>query len=354
MPEAIPIESTGEAKTLQSPESLWMAKPEFQLKHRRKRVNVLQTISAERISELTQRLEGIWAAFEPTVSSELIITEAPSAEASMGATKLKHTIQNGAIIQHLQRAEMWDKKHMYIEWGAGNANLSLDIQNQLQSDHIIVDRKTPKAKSDSKRDRELIWRRLTIDIKDLDLRLVPELSRAQSSSPPASNGTQHDSLCSFSKHLCGAATDLTIRCLEQYQSRGGSDSLLIALCCHHRCTWQTFVGKAFFMDTLGLGKEDFEIMARMSSWATSEEHDKDGAKAENEGALATSISGEDRATWGWRCKRIIDLGRVHHLKTLGFETVFKYYVPEAVSLENILMICRRPPPPKPAESSGHM
>ena len=50
-----------------------------------------------------------------------------------------------------------------------------------------------------------------------------------------------------SKHLCGAATDLALRCLETFSASGNAKSkietILIALCCHHRCDWNIYVGK---------------------------------------------------------------------------------------------------------------
>ena len=50
-----------------------------------------------------------------------------------------------------------------------------------------------------------------------------------------------------SKHLCGAATDLTLRCLETFSASGNAkgkiETILIALCCHHRCDWNIYVGK---------------------------------------------------------------------------------------------------------------
>lgn len=330
-----------ESQQESKPETLWEVRPEVVLHKRRFMTNGIKEYSDERISELLGRLDGLWSVFEPSISSDMIISEVPSPDAAMGAVKVKHAIQNYAIMQHLQLANMWDKKYMYIEWGCGNANLSLDIQNALQSNHILVDRKVPKTKGDWKRDPNLLWKRLTIDIKDLNLSRIPELA----SESPVDSAYQHHSLCSFSKHLCGAATDLTIRSLQNYESQREEDKILIALCCHHRCTWQTYVGKDFFMDTLGLDTEDFEIMARMSSWATSNEHDKQATQ--NEGLLTTNLSSEDRGTWGWRCKRLIDLGRLHYLRSIGFETLFRYYVPKAVSLENILMICQRIPSDAP-------
>lgn len=55
----------------------------------------------------------------------------------------------------------------------------------------------------------------------------------------------------FSKHLCGNATDLTLRCAKNYIlnsknensiNKNPIESIVIATCCHNRCTWTDFVG----------------------------------------------------------------------------------------------------------------
>ena len=43
--------------------------------------------------------------------------------------------------------------------------------------------------------------------------------------------------------------------------------MVLALCCHHRCDWQTYTGKEFFTD-LGLSAHDFHLICSMTSWAT--------------------------------------------------------------------------------------
>jgi hypothetical protein len=339
VPEVVSIEVTpSETETPQ-----FVAIPEFQLKHRQQRSSVISKISNDVIIDLLKRLEGIWSVYEPQISSEMIVTEAPALEGITAPEKIKHAVQNEAIMQHLQKADMWSAENLYIEWGCGNANLSQQIQQLLHSDHILVDRKTPKTKGDSKRDRTRLWKRIVIDIKDIDLSKVPELHPDSEHS----DGQRHSSICSFSKHLCGAATDLTIRGLEALNEIRNSGAVLIALCCHHRCTWQSYVGREFFEDTLGLTREDFDVMVRMSSWATSGEHDGSSTS----GTWGEELTTDAKSTWGWRAKRILDVGRVEYLKKLGYETKFEYYVNPSVSLENILMISKRAVEPS-AESSA--
>jgi tRNA:m4X modification enzyme len=366
-PLAVRIAQSSAPEAATSAKSEFVSVPEFQLRRHRFRKSVISTTSPEVISALIKRLEGLWTVYEPEISSELILAPISIAEDSVSPTRIKHATQNEAIVSHLKLAGMWDSQNLYIEWGAGNALLSHHIQQLLHTDHIIVDRKVPKSKSDSKRDRERIWKRLTIDIKDLVLNLVPEVSDPSK---------QYRNICSFSKHLCGAATDLTIRCVQQHMGNAQrEDSVLIALCCHHRCSWQTYIGRTFFEDSLGLTREDFELMVRMSSWATSGEHQMgseavegeeidskntnedqenpstlenamEGQKTGSENGASNDLSDapltlEEKTLWGWRCKRLLDVGRAHYMRQIGFETKFRYYVPPSVSLENIVMVCRK-------------
>lgn len=355
-PVAIPIAASSSTEATDPETPQFVALPELPLKTRHLKIRGLGNVSSQSISELLHRLEGIWSVWAPKISDELIVSEIPAVEGITAPNRIKHLIQNESIIQHLKRAGMWDHTSLYIEWGGGNAKLSQEVQHSLHSDHIIIDRKTPKVKGDVKRDRQLGWKRITIDIKDIQLDGIPEVAAISHSH---SSPSKHTSICSFSKHLCGAATDLTVRCLEHYHSHA-KDSLLIALCCHHRCTWRSYIGRTFFEDSLGLSRQDFELMTRLSSWATS-----GTASSSNTDAVETTSAGSDdendtnehentylvdvganmnpdeKTRWGWRCKRILDVGRIEYLRKLGYQPELKYYVPQSVSLENILLVCHK-------------
>ena len=74
-------------------------------------------------------------------------------------------------------------------------------------------------------------------------------------------------MLAISKHLCGCATDYTLRCLvKSFDLRSSSSSppppspasttttsstlrgIAIATCCHHRCTWSTYISKFSYND----------------------------------------------------------------------------------------------------------
>ena len=66
--------------------------------------------------------------------------------------------------------------------------------------------------------------------------------------------------------LCGAATDLALRCIVNGNKTKQTDFFLIAVCCHHRCTWKPFVGKKFMLEN-GITPRSFRIITKMVSWA---------------------------------------------------------------------------------------
>ena len=79
-----------------------------------------------------------------------------------------------------------------------------------------------------KEDGSVSVERIRADIGDLVLGKVPTVVRRGAGVP----------LVGVSKHLCGGATDLALRCMAQLQAEEGGagriGGIVIALCCHHR------------------------------------------------------------------------------------------------------------------------
>ena len=89
-------------------------------------------------------------------------------------------------------------------------------------------------------------------------------------------------MIAISKHLCGAATDLAINSLVNLVENEAPNSqgtelnlkkepllgLMIALCCHHRCSWKTFVGKKYLVERAGFSPDEFTLLCGLSSRAT--------------------------------------------------------------------------------------
>ena len=84
----------------------------------------------------------------------------------------------------------------------------------------------------------------------------PAAALNQGSQPATSDTAQADSL-ETDEDISGHKADCS------GTSRQGIQGLAIATCCHHRCSWQHYVGKPTFQQ-LGFSPEDFEVM----SWMT--------------------------------------------------------------------------------------
>jgi tRNA:m4X modification enzyme len=76
----------------------------------------------------------------------------------------------------------------------------------------------------------------------------------------------------YGKHLCGVATDYALRCLK-YSLESSFEThqpiktsgLVLAVCCHHQCEWESFCGKGFF-EELNIDSKMFYILRSMTSW----------------------------------------------------------------------------------------
>ena len=100
---------------------------------------------------------------------------------------------------------------MYVEFGAGRGMLSLGIDyclNHLHPDvsrgkYLLIDMSPVRFKADRwLRHKESGFCRVTGNIRDIDLKQVPIFSNEE-----------NKEFVGIAKHLCGVATDYTIRCI---------------------------------------------------------------------------------------------------------------------------------------------
>ncbi|GFN81449.1 tRNA:m(4)x modification enzyme trm13 [Plakobranchus ocellatus] len=238
----------------------------------------------------------------------------------------KELMQQAGLIGQMAREKFLDNQNScFVELGAGKGKLSHWIRKasgkNSKSKYLLVERSSVRYKVDGhqKQDGDVNFKRIKMDIEDLYLGKVPELQNV-------------NKIFVVGKHLCGGATDMGIRCAvntltshkeqpcfedclenqslpaEQKQelmtdcvlptdherdrlsAKIGSfieppvkiqrveettckemsrlpKGIMIALCCHHQCTWDTYVGKSFMKDC-GIGPKEFDLLTRLSSWAT--------------------------------------------------------------------------------------
>jgi tRNA:m4X modification enzyme len=212
--------------------------------------------------------------------------------------------------------------------------------------------------------------RLNVDIKDLALGKVPDLIQIE----------QEDSLplVAFSKHLCGAAPDLTLVCLDRYFQAGGDiHCAVIALCCHHLCSVETYCGSTW-LSAQGFNSTEIGYLGAMGSWAicgqrNSTSHEASSPSGTGKGQpdyrnLASDsmklkqdnspqnpsvenhpiqkisslpLDPKLREKIGFKVKRVLDFGRVMWLRDRGYDAHLVYYVNCATSPENCALIISR-------------
>eukprot|EP01128_Nolandella_sp_AFSM9_P008768 TRINITY_DN5444_c0_g1_i1.p1 TRINITY_DN5444_c0_g1~~TRINITY_DN5444_c0_g1_i1.p1 ORF type:complete len:511 (-),score=93.74 TRINITY_DN5444_c0_g1_i1:39-1571(-) len=261
-----------------------------------------------------------------------------------------------------------EPRPLYCEFGAGKGSLSIDIQQRFDSDHLLIDR----SKFRGMADRHAFLRNQDAGKDSSTSVRIPEWSRVKADiadfvleeHPSASSGRH---VFAFGKHLCGAATDFTLRSMLSYRDAIATPpnldgtksveqkppfSLMIALCCNHRCEWKSYVNKPFFQ-SLNFTKEDFHIITRLSSWAVSynptrspsdgEDADEEHAPPPTSNISSLSVfSHEEKALIGRACKRLLDIGRVLKLNESGVSVGLYPYVDQNVTMENIALVSVAP------------
>ncbi|PON88758.1 S-adenosyl-L-methionine-dependent methyltransferase [Trema orientale] len=244
-----------------------------------------------------------------------------------------------------------------VEFGAGRGYLTQMLADCYGIEKVfLVERKSYKLKADrSLRQKErLILERLRIDIEDLNLSAVESL--------------QGVPYLAIGKHLCGPATDLTLRCcLVEHcnQVNVAGSGVELNLRGVRYPFWLELTGcetfcratdKKYFA-SLGITKEEFHAITWFTSWAVDADHGSDLSDVTNYSvrpqSIGTDFSGNngvediirnmkavERAALGFKCKQIIDMGRMMWLREHGLETQFVKYVPPTISPENHLLIAR--------------
>ncbi|XP_019711416.1 tRNA:m(4)X modification enzyme TRM13 homolog isoform X3 [Hippocampus comes] len=318
--------------------------------------------SAAQLQQLLDKLDSASKGL-PREPEERVLSHAVFREEAdnpkNGDSARKHLKQQASILGHLEALGLLRRGRCFVEFGAGRGKLSHWIHRALEGhpperlQMLLVERSSTRFKVDGKhRGGDVEFARLHIDIQHLDLTKVPLLERRLP-------------LVGVGKHLCGAATDLALRCL--FRSRptpgreagrppkrlkaeaahpGGVAGLALALCCHHRCEWRHYVGRRFFSD-LGLGPAEFSAFCRMSSWATCGVRAAPRAAGAEEASDGGLPSPSERERIGRRCKLLLDAGRVEFLRAEGFDARLTRYVGAGVTPENVLLTAAPRPPSSP-------
>merc|ERR1711892_101520 len=210
------------------------------------------------------------------------------------ATKaLREVRQQSAILSRMDKFDLLKRGHCYIELGAGKGGLTERIAQapfgQDGCSFIIIDRATTRVKKE--RTLKCDFERVKIDIADFDINAV----------------TADKPIVGIAKHLCGAATDLSIRGIGRANRLHG---LAIVTCCHHRCSWSTFHSRNFLPEW-ARDQRHFRIVCLLSSWATCGFH----RQSDETGGVSFGLNKDAKEQVGRRAKFMLDAARVRQLES---------------------------------------
>lgn len=299
-------------------------------------------------SRIDEKIEKLWLA-HPLLEPELSNPE-------YGAETRKHLVQTSAILGYLEHYRLLNDHTSYVEYGAGKGQvafwLAQAITNHPNSNVLLIDRASLRHKKDNKLNDTHAVQRIRADICDFDMNKFDLLQKSKN-------------IIGLGKHLCGAATDFAIRCIINGNAGDGgakvtkTHALIVALCCHHRCDWQPFVGKEFFLRHK-ISRQEFATITKMVGWAIcgtgmSRERRKEIEAKQKEivesggepnvdadgGGLFKDINRalrDERREIGRKCKRLIDFARIEYLEANGYRCSLKSYVSTDVTLENICLV----------------
>lgn len=268
----------------------------------------------------------------------------------LNVSNQKHALQQSSLIQNLLEYRPHEASSNVNVWefGAGRAEfaryfnqVSLNIPTLSIDKLVLIDRSSNRLKfdtkiiSDSPTTNQPEVKRLKIDIKDLYL----------DNTFPTENNIV------ISKHLCGVATDLTLRCIQNNKTLGdGLDSLCIAMCCRHLCQPDQYINPDFINDILSKYNSNnlnyelfFRCLMKFCSWATNGKRpgvqDCDLVELVPNHA-DTSVTIKEREQIGLMARQIIDRGRLawvqENLKP-GKSDLIKYCSSD-ISLENVALL----------------
>jgi hypothetical protein len=297
--------------------------------------------------------------------------------------RAKHRQQISSLLALLESHHILSPAHVYIEFGSGSAELSAAVFRAVgtPSRFVLVDKAHANSKAKITKAPEGTYSRVKADIADL---LVEKLDAVKA----LAGCDDRLGVVGISKHLCGGATDMALRSLARYRRAGSATEteetqeqeqqqqqqrilplagLMMALCCHHRCTVDSYVALEFITQDCGFTEDEFSLLSCMSSWATcgqrisqqcerSERNDNDNdcvaTEDEKDGDLThdepddlvhhsavTTRAGltlHERRRVGLKCKNLINIGRRDFCRRLGLRSDLVRYT--AHSLENVVLI----------------
>jgi len=148
----------------------------------------------------------------------------------------------------------------------------------------------------------------------------------------------------LANHLCGDALDCAIRATVEAWPGGENGTLsafLAATCCHHKISWDKFIGRSQFV-AWGFGRDHFEQVRRWSRLAPRRSRESSTRARVVEEAELLGISPAEAASLGVSCRILLDRARMNFLAKIGFETRLLHHVPFDATADNVLLVAVAP------------
>lgn len=285
---------------------------------------------------------------------------------------VRHLKQTSSLLAHLKATNLLDtatNPTCYVEFGAGRGQLTKSLTEAVTDNSkalfVLIDRGAQRYKYDTKLryNQNINVKRIRVDIQHLNLQGVEGIE-----------GYRH--IVGLGKHLCGSASDLALRCLCQHPGTEVA-GVVLALCCHHRCVWESYCGLEV-LQGLGVLPSEFYILTALTGWATCNSRDvpskeKTTFEPQNTSSFEMNASQEEhpellspketmtekrlmenrytrlnlsaqhREEVGRKAKQVLDYGRMQYMREQGFECSLVQYVAKDTTPENVALIASRVP-----------
>lgn len=255
-----------------------------------------------------------------------------------GKENQKHIIQQLSLVGNMKENGLLSSSAFYIEFGCGKAELSRAVNacnihdsTELQESYGfgLIDRGTNRMKMDSK---------IIKDCEERKIEQMPKIKRSRIDIEHLhvdnflESEKPREVVC-ISKHLCGVATDLTLKLLlhSSLLPNGHFHGLLVAMCCRHICHYnQLLPDSRIYLNKCGITNEqDFITLRRVVTWAVCGKRE-DGPN--DDSALLAS----EKESLGLAARRMIDESRVYAAQKAmpGYNVELFTYTDKAITLEN--------------------
>lgn len=260
----------------------------------------------------------------------------------------KHILQHSYLAAVLKSQDLLSSENFYVEFGCGKGELSRKINACILSEipentkdtesasvqtygYGFIDRGTNRMKVDNKillecesKGINAFVKRSRIDIEHLIIDKFLE-------------SINPSSIVGISKHLCGVATDLTIKCILNLNTTlANLKGLVVAMCCRHVCDYHQLLpeSREYLTQSGILDEGMFNSLKKIVAWAAC------GTKTSQE-VLDGTIEKEQL---GLIARTLIDNSRVYAInqRMPSFQAKLIRYAKKEVTLENhCLHITRR-------------